>query len=64
MHHISLRQGLETVFSQPPAHRLARQALVPGELDHERRIDVEEFVTICRAIGANPAKLLRTLLKI
>jgi hypothetical protein len=26
--------GLETVFSQPPAHRLARQALVPGELDH------------------------------
>jgi hypothetical protein len=25
---------LETVFGQPPAHRLARQALVLGELDH------------------------------
>jgi hypothetical protein len=29
-----LAPGLETVFGQPPAHRLARQALVPGELDH------------------------------
>src|SRR5271156_4360627 len=26
--------GLETVFGQPSAHRLARQALVPGERDH------------------------------
>jgi len=30
----------------------------------ERRIDVVEFVTICRAIGANPAKLLRGLLQL
>jgi hypothetical protein len=29
-----LAPGLETVFGQPPAHRLARQALVLGELDH------------------------------
>ena len=29
-----LAPGLETVFGQPPAHRLARQALMPGELDH------------------------------
>ena len=30
----------------------------------ERRIDVVEFVTICRAIGANPAKLLKALLEV
>ena len=29
-----LAPGFETVFGQPPAYRLARQALVPGELDH------------------------------
>src|SRR5438552_1036782 len=30
----------------------------------ERRLDVVEFVTVCRAIGANPAKVLRALLKL
>jgi hypothetical protein len=30
----------------------------------ERRIDVVEFVTICRAIGVSPAKLLKALLKV
>jgi hypothetical protein len=30
----------------------------------ERRVDVVEFVTICKAIGADPAKLLRALLKV
>ena len=29
-----LAPRLETVFGQPPAHRLARQAVVVGELDH------------------------------
>jgi hypothetical protein len=29
-----LAPGLETVFGQPAAHRLARQALMLGELDH------------------------------
>jgi len=29
----------------------------------KRRIDVVKFVTICRAIGANPTKLLKALLK-
>jgi hypothetical protein len=29
-----LAPGLEIVFGQPPAHRLARQAVVPGELDY------------------------------
>jgi hypothetical protein len=28
-----LAPGLETVFGQPPAHRLARQAVVPSEID-------------------------------
>jgi transcriptional regulator with XRE-family HTH domain len=30
----------------------------------ERRVDVVEFVTICKAIGADPAKLLKALLKV
>src|SRR6202022_2268474 len=29
-----LAPAIQTVFGQPPAHRLARQALVPGQLDH------------------------------
>jgi transcriptional regulator with XRE-family HTH domain len=29
----------------------------------ERRIDVVEFVTVCHAIGADPAKLLKALIK-
>lgn len=27
----------------------------------ERRVDVIEFIAICRAIGADPVKLIRTL---
>lgn len=27
----------------------------------ERRVDVIEFIAICRAIGANPVKLIRSL---
>src|SRR6476620_8228181 len=30
----AISSSLETVFGQPPAHRLARQTLMPGELDH------------------------------
>jgi hypothetical protein len=29
----------------------------------ERRIDVVEFVTVCSAIGADPAKILKGLTK-
>jgi transcriptional regulator with XRE-family HTH domain len=47
------------------AKRLRRpQSFVAKYEGGERRIDVVEFVTICRAIGANPAKLLKTLLKV
>lgn len=49
-------------------HELARrlhkpQSFVAKYEGGERRIDVVEFVTICRAIGADPAKILRTLIK-
>jgi transcriptional regulator with XRE-family HTH domain len=47
------------------AKRLRRpQSFVAKYEGGERRIDVVEFVTICRAIGANPAKLLKALLKV
>jgi transcriptional regulator with XRE-family HTH domain len=50
-------------------HELARrldkpQSFIAKYEGGERRIDVVEFVTICRAIGADPAKLLKALLKV
>jgi transcriptional regulator with XRE-family HTH domain len=50
-------------------HELAKlldkpQSFVAKYEGGERRVDVVEFVTICRAIGANPAKLLKALLKV
>jgi transcriptional regulator with XRE-family HTH domain len=50
-------------------HELARrldkpQSFISKYEGGERRIDVVEFVTICRAIGADPAKLLKALLKV
>jgi transcriptional regulator with XRE-family HTH domain len=50
-------------------HELAKrlhkpQSFVAKYEGGERRIDVVEFVTICRAIGANPAKLVKALLKV
>ena len=50
-------------------HELARrldkpQSFIAKYEGGERRIDVVEFVTICRAIGANPAKLLKAFLKV
>ena len=50
-------------------HELAKrlhkpQSFVAKYEGGERRIDVVEFVTICRAIGASPAKLLKALLKV
>ena len=47
-------------------HELAKrlhkpQSFVAKYEGGERRIDVVEFVTICQAIGADPAKILKTL---
>jgi transcriptional regulator with XRE-family HTH domain len=49
-------------------HELAKrlhkpQSFVAKYEGGERRIDVVEFVTICWAIGADPAKILRALTK-
>jgi transcriptional regulator with XRE-family HTH domain len=50
---------------QELAKRLHKpQSFVAKYEGGERRIDVVEFVTICKAIGADPAKLLRALLKV
>jgi len=50
---------------QELAKRLHRpQSFVAKYEGGERRVDVLEFVTICRAIGADPLKLLKALLKI
>src|SRR3977135_4437751 len=50
-------------------HELAKrlhkpQSFVAKFEGGERRVDVVEFVTICRAIGTHPAKLLKALLKV
>jgi transcriptional regulator with XRE-family HTH domain len=49
-------------------HELAKrlhkpQSFVAKYEGGERRIDVVEFVTICQAIGADPAKILKALTK-
>jgi transcriptional regulator with XRE-family HTH domain len=49
-------------------HELAKrlhkpQSFVAKYEGGERRIDVVEFVTVCQAIGADPAKLLKALVK-
>jgi hypothetical protein len=47
-----------------PAKRLHKpQSFVAKYEGGERRIDVVEFVTICWAIGADPAKILTALTK-
>ncbi len=46
------------------AERLHKpQSFVAKYEGGERRIDVVEFVTVCQAIGADPAKLLKALIK-
>ena len=46
------------------AKRLRRpQSFVAKYEGGERRVDVVEFVAICWAIGADPAKILRALTK-
>jgi transcriptional regulator with XRE-family HTH domain len=47
-------------------HELAKrlhkpQSFVAKYEGGERRVDVVEFLTICRTIGADPAKILRAL---
>src|SRR5258708_40037263 len=49
-------------------HELAKrlhkpQSFVAKYEGGERRIDVVEFVTVCQASGADPAKLLKTMIK-
>ena len=49
-------------------HELAKrlhkpQSFVAKYEGGERRIDVVEFVTVCQAIGVDPAKLLKALIK-
>lgn len=49
---------------QALARRLRKpQSFVAKYEGGERRIDVVEFVVICRAMGVDPRKLLRGLLK-
>jgi transcriptional regulator with XRE-family HTH domain len=49
---------------QELAKRLRKpQSFIAKYEGGERRVDVVEFVTICKAIGADPAKLLKALLK-
>ena len=52
-------------LTQPElAKRLHKpQSFVAKYEGGERRIDVVEFVTVCQAIGADPAKLLKALIK-
>jgi len=46
------------------AKRLRKpQSFVAKYEGGERRLDVVEFVTICRAIGADPVRLLKALIK-
>ena len=46
------------------AHRLGRpQSYVAKYEGGERRLDVTEFIAIARAIGDDPVRLLRALLK-
>ena len=48
---------------QALAKRLAKpQSFIAKYEKGERRLDVVEFVTVARAIGANPARLLKVLL--
>lgn len=39
------------------------QSFVAKHEGGERRLDVVEFLTICRAIGADPLRIVRTLLR-
>jgi transcriptional regulator with XRE-family HTH domain len=49
---------------QELARRLHKpQSFVAKYEGGERRVDVVEFVTICKAIGTDPAKLFKALLK-
>lgn len=49
---------------QKLADRLKRpQSFVAKYEGGERRIDVLEFITIARAMGADPARLLKVLLR-
>ena len=63
MHHMSLLPGLEAVFGQPPAHRLARETLVVGKLDHRvgqklQRPAGATFGRVCASRGDEQGFLL------
>lgn len=49
---------------QELAHRLGRpQSFVAKYEGGERRLDVVEFVTVARAMGADPVRILRALIR-
>jgi hypothetical protein len=49
---------------QALADRLHKpQSFVPKSAGGDRRLDVVEFLTVARAIGADPVRILRALLK-
>ena len=49
---------------QELAKRLKKpQSFIAKYEGGERRLDVVEFVSVCRAIGADPSKLLKKLLE-
>lgn len=51
------------IRQQALAKKLGRpQSFIAKDEGHERRIDVVEFVTIARALGADPLKLFRDYL--
>ena len=57
-------QGAADLTQHELAKRLRRpQSFVAKYEGGERRIDVVEFVTICRAIGADSSKPLKSLKK-
>lgn len=60
---IAARKGAG-LTQQALARRLRKpQSFVAKYEGGERRIDVVEFIVICRAMGVDPQKMLRGLLK-
>lgn len=60
---IAARKRAE-LTQQELANRLHRpQSFIAKYENGERRLDVVEFIAICRAIGADPSRILKSLVK-